>query len=708
MQEAREELKLDEGELLKYGPKHANLVKQHHFVKSLGIQGVEVPLPFGIESNAIVAFLRDTKPAIFETWNIISQQFDNYDGKDGTPFLELSTVKKLLAEIDQEIKDAFMGLNQKRNDLISPEMTEWMESIDREGNYLMVRSSGDEDQQNSANAGGNISKAYVLPLKECFLLAVGDVVCSYFSANSLANRINAGRNPFVQNLNLAVTAQELIGEPIGGTSHADHIPISLVLFTCEPLYVGGESFRVMRLSASYGHGEGVVGNKGIACDTALILISETHPGKLYVLYDNQDKPERLAPIDSKEGIVLEKLRNPRELRKRPVLTPELLARLYHWGIVGEKFFDSKPADMEIVIKNNTIFPVQERPINRKPLLPTFLDLKKAGLFLNSPIDAQITAEMLVPGNASVLNISSEGHVLEAQTLAEAEELFDIKKHQLVITHNIEPVNSHPVVNFSGLGIPCLIVMKENVVKDLLVQVSPERPLVVCMQTAMIYLWNSSSGNVDAAITEGFAVHPAKIQFSLLKGKKVEGQGLPPQVPEDIKALLLNIRAAKTEEAALNVIKELKQNSWVTNIKQRKIELQRVLEGSQFPLKGINNAYETLDSLDAQIQDAFKEIKGAWKNKRHDERLRPLFHAKVLEALLVGNAVPEGTLCRYSLIDLEPVYAAAMELVSYQKALSHAATLAKFVPLGRQALTEDIQQQWISFLKELEPCVFNKE
>jgi len=692
LQEAKEELRLEEEELFNYGLKHANLVKQHHLVKSLGIEGVEVPLPDGIKSNAIISFLRDTRPAIFTAWNNLSQQFDNYERKGGTTaFLEIPDVKKLLAEIDHEIKDAFMELNQKNSDLISPEMTAWMETVERDDNYLMVRSSGEEDQQNSANAGGNVSKAYVSPKQGNFLQAVGEVVRSYFSVSSLANRINAGLNPFKEKLNLAVTAQELIGEPLGGTSHADQIPISLVLFTCEPLYVGGESFRVMRLSASYGHGEAVVGNKGIACDTALILISETHPDKLYVLYDNQNKPERLAPVESKDGIILEKLKNPNELRKRPVLTPELLARLYHWGIVGEKFFDGKPTDMEIVIKNNIIYPVQARSINRKPLLPTYLDLKKVKIFLNSPIDAEIPAEILVPGNASVLNMTSAGQVLEAQTLEEAEGLFDIKKHQLVIVHHPEPANSHPVVNFSGLGIPCLVVTKENVTKDLLNQVSKEKALVVCMQTAMLYLWNNSSGNVESAITEGFAVHPAKIQLSLLEGKKVERQGLPSQVPEEVKALLLNIRAAKTTAAAMSAIKELKQHTWVTNIKQRKIELQKVLQESVSHLKGIKKAYETLVSLEAKIHDAFKEIKGAWKNKGDEERLRPLFHAKVLETLLVGNAATGGTLCHYSLVDLDPIYTAAMELVKYQKALSHPANLARFVPMGAHALTQDTQK-----------------
>lgn len=54
------------------------------------------------------------------------------------------------------------------------------------------------------------------------------------------------------------------------------------------------------------------------------------------------------PIQTADGIVLGKIANPDELRKQPALSPELLVRLYHWGITGEKYFQGNPTDMEIV------------------------------------------------------------------------------------------------------------------------------------------------------------------------------------------------------------------------------------------------------------------------------------------------------------------------------------------------------------------------
>lgn len=61
---------------------------------------------------------------------------------------------------------------------------------------------------------------------------------------------------------------------------------------------------------------------------------------------------------------------------RPVLSQELLVRLYQWGVIGEKFFDDHPTDARSIGKGNTIYPVQARAINRPKLHTTFVDRKK--------------------------------------------------------------------------------------------------------------------------------------------------------------------------------------------------------------------------------------------------------------------------------------------------------------------------------------------
>ena len=269
--------------------------------------------------------------------------------------------------------------------------------------------------------------------------------------NFLQNRINAGQNPFNEDLRLAVTLQQLIGEPpCGGAKEIKEIPVSFVLFTSEPLYVGGEKFRAMRLSATYGHGEAVVGNKGIAGDTALILHSESNPDQLYVLYDNQEKPTRLVPMSKAAGIELEAVDNDPSLKNKRALSMAQVERIYRSGILMEAFYGGHPTDIEGVCKGDDVHFVQARPVNRKPMLPTYLDQSQ-----KEAIVGKLQEQALVPGKASVVTITRKDEILFAQTLEKAQEEFPKGKYKLVVVAQPEPANSHPVVNFSSLGVPCL-------------------------------------------------------------------------------------------------------------------------------------------------------------------------------------------------------------------------------------------------------------
>ncbi|MEM1282164.1 MAG: PEP/pyruvate-binding domain-containing protein [Chlamydiota bacterium] len=367
----------DELALNAYGNKHKNLVKLHHLVEALNLKGISVPKPCGIKSDAIQNFLQSCKPEIFDKWSNLQKNYEEYKYSGTAPFLELPEVKKNLATIDGMIYEAFSKKNAYELLQVEGEFDLWLEEIKKRGGHLMVRSTGAEDSKKAANAGGNTSVSYVSPSKKELCLALGEVVRSYFSLGSLQTRINSKENPFTSDLQLAVTVQELIGEPLGGEDDANEIPVSVVLFTNEPLYVGNESFRVMRISGTYGHGEAVVGNKGVMTDTVLILQSVTDPDKLYVLYDNEEKKTRLAPSGDSvsETVELVKVKNPSELFNKRVFDDEMIARLYEWGLIAECYFQ-EPTDMELVIKGDKIYPVQARAIVRNKQLPTYLDLKK--------------------------------------------------------------------------------------------------------------------------------------------------------------------------------------------------------------------------------------------------------------------------------------------------------------------------------------------
>ena len=470
-----------------------------------------------------------------------------------------------------------------------------------------------------------------------------------------------------------------------------------MLFSNEPLYTGGEDFRIMRLSATYGHGEGVVGNQGIASDTIMIVHSLSSPDKLYISYDNQEKTERLAPVDTDEGVKLRKVSNPKHLATRPALSQEMLARLFHLGLLTEKFFGNHPTDMEIVIKGETIYPVQARPVNRPELMPTYLDMRKIAALKESPLVARVPGEVLVVGEASMVMVDNPEKVLLKPLLEEAERVFKKDKHQLVVVGKQEPSNSHPVVNFSGLGMPCLYIPRLKEGQDLIARIDERHFLAADVQTATLYLWDShSQDSIENFISKGFAVHPAKISLSL-PGRATVPKSTAREVPQEVKDLLLAMRSATTREVALKALKDLQNHGWISQMVQRQGEIGEKLKTTPNALA--QRQLSVLTGVQEQAMRAFDESREAFAV---GDRLQPLFYAKVLETALSGSTFSTG-LSQYALADVESIAASTERLIAYQQKLAHPAHFSEQLVQGyEQAPSSSIAEQWQKFLLGLEP------
>lgn len=708
---AQDDLLVDIPSLENYGNKHANLIKLYSFFSKLDLQDVNIPFPRGVPSDIVEKFLLERSPEICAERQLLAAKLNEYLQTNATScFFDDPVVIKSLTLIDSAISKAFAeSHNIHPHPLLTDEIQAQLAIVKQNQTYLMVRSTGAEDASNMSNAGGNISKAYVAPEAQSFLLAAEEVVRSYFSIASFNNRINAKQNPFTAKLELAVTTQELIGEPIGGTTVRNQIPRSLVLYSSEPTYVNNEKFRVMRISAALGHGESVVNDKGMGCDTALILISESRPGELYVRYNNQDKPYRLAPVETDQGILLQKIENPEELKRAPLLTPMLIARLYHLGILTEKFFNSQPVDMEIVIKDDTIYPVQARKLNRELLLPSYIDAEKVASLKNSPFQQQLQAERILLGKGSVISINSPQQICRASTLAQAVKKFDGNIHRLVIVNHRENAEcSHAITQFSEANVPCLLFANEKEIQNITAQISVEQPLIACIQTSKLYLWGTQGDDIQTAMVKGFSEHPARIPSSLAI---TEAADICPSfqaiVPADVKQLLLDLRAATTKEMALQTIKTLQQHPFVSQLKNnRKVLKSHLIVHASVPA-GVKNAYGALKAIDRCVDRAFEELEAVWVYKNEHERLRPLFHAKVLETCLIGKPKLDGTLFETSVLDAAPIYQMAMGLISYQEGLAFPAHLTGLVNAGWHTFNTAIRQNWISFLIQLEPLIENQ-
>ncbi len=683
-------LELGDNGLEGFGNKHANLVKMANLLKALGITDINVPLPQGISSVQIQHFLEDEAPDIVQKWDELKDISSKNPLKH---LLENPEVQRILIEIDQRIETAFASELAYEKLNLSNEMAVWVRSL--ADTRLMVRSTGAEDSDTTANAGGNISAAYVSPDARSLCNAIGRVVRSYFGMSSLQNRLNAGLDPFKDELKLAVTLQELIGEPVGGAVEPNDIPASFVLFTHEPLYVdvAKEQFRVMRLSVTYGHGEAVVSNQGIGTDSILLLRSESNPDEIYYLYDNQRKTERLAPILDNNGQVhLGKIKNPASLVHKQIFTAEQLHGIYKAGILMESFFGGHPTDIEGIVRGGQLYFVQARPVNRQPLLPTYLDK-------SSPNKLQ--ADALVIGKGSVIKITHKNEVLLAATLEEAEKKFKMEQHKLVIVTHPEPENSHPVVNFSGLGIPCLYAPHDmSHIEKFLHQINKKNPLAVCMQTASLHVWDDNTV-VDDHIVEGFAVHPAKIALSLPSSHVL---AIPKSsAAPAFKALLAALREARTTTEALDALALLEDQPQIKQLAEKIQTIEPFAESTQ----GVDNYLQTMRELNTMIVCSIAETRATLQKQAPNTRLPALFNIKTLETAISGSHTTATHLGAYSLTDADAMFATIAILIDYQNELSHPAHCINLLLFGNQG-TDEAFGHWRSFLSGLEPLVEQNE
>ncbi len=687
--------------LVEYGNKHRRLVELHDLVDSIKMEGVEVPMPYGIKSSDVHGFISKAAPSVIADWNKLGEIYATRpEGQESKSFLDRQDVSDLIKKIRQDITDAFdraAGNPEFTKSLgFGGALDEWLDAIKKKGSYLMVRSTGDEDSS-YANAGGNVSEAYVPTTPEDILKAAGKVVASYFSIPSLANRLNARANPFASELKLAVTMQELIGESPDGRSK--EVPVSLVLFTNEPNYGGNEQFRIMRLSATHGHGEAVVGNRGIATDSYYLLQSRVDPDDIYIVSDIKEKPQRLAPVRGSDGKVrLEKKENTKEMASSPAFNKDMLVRLFALGKQVEARYGGQPTDMEIVVKGNTIYPVQARPVNRPVPKPSYVDPSKVAALEKTPITRELRGNTQVSGAADALVIRNANEILVTTTLEDAENNFHLGQHKLVVIKEPEPADSHFVVNFAGLGIPCIQMDEINSIQQEIGRLGSSYSLVADIQDASIKVWDNSKATPESCISQGYLSHPAHVTISL------DVAHLPPlgkgdkAAFGDLQEIIRQVKVAATSELAHKTIQELCARPELQALSADSARLFQQLEELHLPSLRGRVALRAANELDAKMRRACAEAIG-----ETEERLETLFHAKVLEQLTFQPPLRDGSLGKLSLVTATKLLRDTEEIIAYARSLGRQARLADLVVDAQQAPLAQTKQLWISALKTLETC-----
>jgi hypothetical protein len=206
-----------------YGNKSANLMELDNICARLNKEGVAVQVPaiLPISHYTIEKFLETHSLKLDQLW----LEFEAAQG-DERKCLTLEA-KRVLEGIQKSIYDIFE--NHKFN---SSEIEAWLVN-QQEKPLLMVRSTGKEDTDTVANAGGNDSISAVPANNKEISSAMAQVISSScFSSKSIEQRLLAG-DDILQKPFIPVLVQRMVGEKLGGAEQEKSIPVCGVTYAYE-------------------------------------------------------------------------------------------------------------------------------------------------------------------------------------------------------------------------------------------------------------------------------------------------------------------------------------------------------------------------------------------------------------------------------------------------------------------------------------------
>jgi hypothetical protein len=677
---------------VKGGGKTQGLENAAALIEEAQLNCVCVAEKYALSDSLLHPFLEQKRPDIFTKWQNLSNQFESYP-EPKEEFLALESTQDTLESIQDAITAAFSG--NSSSSLANDALKSWLNGKE----FLMVRSSGVEDsallaegQERVVNAGGNLSESYILPDISSVLASAGRVLASYFAIPSLVNQVRqSNSNPFTAMPPLNVLLNALIGE--APDSPSEDLPVSLVLFSTEPTY-SQEGTSCCAISATWGHGEGVVNNEQIQTDTVFVLQSAKNPNELVQVYNNQEKRERLAPCKNDAGqVALTPVKNPSRAVKQRALSQEMIARLWKLGQAAEKKM-GYPVDMEIVIKDNVIHIVQMRKISRKENTPTYLsDSAIETNFPKTPIEETSFAKVLVAGQGNVVTLNQSTQILVCNTLKEAERLFDKSTHKIVVVAQDEPANSHPTINFNTLGIPCYYSEHIQQVKKMAEQCDRGAHFLSCPQSGRLM---TAEQNLDQCVVKGYFSHPAYQVLSL------DHEPLSPftavgaskgEIPEEVKEAFFLLKTATTAEVGLAALTTLRTSVPFSSLKGRVKTLKKQRKAPEEAQKMLS----VIQELESRVESTFLEIEASYTQQR--PKLETLFHIKTLEILFQRETV-EGVNA-FSLLHVDDLEKSFREMDAYQNQLTKPAQLVDLLGVGSRGFSEAHTTLWKDFLLGIE-------
>ena len=550
----------------------------------------------------------------------------------------------------------------------------------------MVRSSGIEDGQLVANAGGNASIAYVNPEQDTIQAAMAEVVASYFDIHSLRNCINGGEQISINTLCIPVLIQQLVGEALGGSQNDAHIPISGVAFTTNKS-ISDSQFSITEINAAYGHGEGIVANR-VHTDRYYVVPSRISEKGTELYFAIAAKEQRLVATydqtNNKHSLTI--MPNASTLRYKSALSEKQITQLYAVLKNIESVY-GQPMDVEFVVMGDTIYIVQARPVISRELQPSYTLPS-----LHAHATSIHQATMLVPAKGNCIVVTDPNDIIVTQTLDEADVKPNSRQAKAVIVGKWASPLSHAAVNFMGYGIPCFYVTDVQLFKKMVEKISPDKPLVIDTQKKTFLLLSQMPPSLSEHTAHGWYEHPAARVISLPMNHTKMLRAVANPLPQDgvLVQLLENLKH-ETEAR--------KQKEIVEKITHR---ITAHMLFTAYHMQAMNTVCTD------EFKEAFNVCKSSIENSITNmqrciddgaERLEFLFYHKMLEALVYQPAESGYLVGTYNYAYfLNELLSKKSMHVSIKK--SGNPFFASEYTYKDYAISSDIMRGWVPFLELL--------
>lgn len=529
---------MDEARLYKiaiqdgFGYKFANLVMTQELIAKLNQElgdsktpHFAVPQFAGISSPKIQQFINKFgKLNIEVAWaELIKKYFPNEEIKQQT-LKEKSYPAEFLRDaedLSNQIAEACIRVSEHTDFeesfslLVGDEGKNLIGRVLDQTERLMVRSTGKEDTKKLANAGGNESIPNVAPQKKDIMLAIGQVVSSYFASKSLKQRLGAGDESIFDPVPFTpVLLQRMIGEV-----SLSKIPKCGVMFTEDAegsvsRINPGLTSGITLIQASYGHNEAVVNSR--------IPVDSYYVNKQKVVFPIiKYKTHRMQPLPESGKLAL--IKNDSELIKKPALLAHEVSRLKEFADALEEYYQG-PMDVEFVVstQDNIIYIVQARPIVHKEDLPKPSYLVKTRDI--SPQDSLPGIAIGVAGGGLRL-IHGADEIILAPTINRALSMYqddsltpDTNKVAAVDVGKDAPITSHEATSFRSEGKPVLYTEGYQIIEEWLKRSGAR--LIISPQQGLIINWHQQIASIDDVLKDpniarlGWATYPAPPFISL--------------------------------------------------------------------------------------------------------------------------------------------------------------------------------------------------